>query len=729
MSETSTSESVKKDIDEIETISIELEHREKVLVITTLKNDLRKLKGKDIVDNAAQVTTATTIAPRMYKLDLVPLAPMVKNNRESHIYYLKHTMEQAAILRGIVEQAKSLNPLDSASYSACAKALCSICNKCLFDANHAMYLIDHVNNMNVRAKSVSKKNKKRKEWKSTGKVFNSVGYKWKPTRRTFTLVGNGHAFTRRPKVVQIFLWYLDSGCSKYMTGDRSQLTNFVYKFLGTVKFGNDQIVKIMGSSSSFQKTHFFVRDLEGVDLLSGLRGTNQYSLSIGYMMASSPICLLLKATKTKSWLWHRRLSHLNFGAINRLVKFLASKDEAPDFIIKFLKMIQVRLNTTVQNIRTDNGTKFVNQTLRDYYEEVGISHETSVARTPQQNGVAEAVATTCYTQNRSLVRLRHGKTPYELLHDRKPNLSYLNVFGALCYPTNDSENLGKLQAKVDIGPDNFTGTPSSTTIDQDAPSPSTSQTSPKTPSPIIPPSVEGDDHDIKIAHIDNTPYVDFLIPEPSYEESSSQAVTLIIIYKVKKDEFGGVLKNKARLVAQGFIQEEGIDFEESFAPVARIEAIRIFLAYATYKNMTIYQNDVKTVFLNGMLKEEVYVSQPEGFVDQDNPSHVYKLEKAIYGLKQAPRTCPRGIFINQYIYALEIIKKYGMLSTDFVDTPIIDKSKLDKDLQGKLVNPTFYRDIFTKALPRERFIFLIEKLGMRSMSPASLKSLTEEEDE
>ncbi|GJZ25497.1 retrovirus-related pol polyprotein from transposon TNT 1-94 [Tanacetum coccineum] len=108
-------------------------------------------------------------------------------------------------------------------------------------------------------------------------------------------------------------------------------------------------------------------------------------------------------------------------------------------------------------------------------------------------------------------------------------------------------------------------------------------------------------------------------------------------YKVKKDEFGGVLKNKARLVAQGFRQEEGIDFEESFAPVARIKAIRIFVANVAHKNMTIYQMDVKTAFLNGELKEEVYVSQPEGFVDQDNPSHVYKLKKALYGLKQAPR--------------------------------------------------------------------------------------------
>ncbi|GJU07837.1 retrovirus-related pol polyprotein from transposon TNT 1-94 [Tanacetum coccineum] len=109
------------------------------------------------------------------------------------------------------------------------------------------------------------------------------------------------------------------------------------------------------------------------------------------------------------------------------------------------------------------------------------------------------------------------------------------------------------------------------------------------------------------------------------------------IYKVKTDEFGRVLKNKARLIAQGFRQEEGINFEESFALVSRIEAIRIFVANATNKNMIIFQMDVKMDFLNSELKEEVYVSKPKGFVDQDNPSHVYKLKKALYGLKQAPR--------------------------------------------------------------------------------------------
>ncbi|GJU71469.1 retrotransposon protein, putative, ty1-copia subclass [Tanacetum coccineum] len=163
------------------------------------------------------------------------------------------------------------------------------------------------------------------------------------------------------------------------------------------------------------------------------------------------------------------------------------------------------------------------------------------------------------------------------------------------------------------------------------------------------------------------------------------------IYKVKTDESGGVLKNKARLVAQGFRQEEGIDFEESFAPVARIEAIRIFVAYAAHKNMIIYQMDVKMAFLNGELKEEVYVSQPEGFVDQDNPSHVYKLKKALYGLKQAPHACPRGIFINQSKYASEIVKKYGLHTTDSVDTPMIENKKLDEDLQGKPVDATLYR--------------------------------------
>nr|GFD18224.1 copia protein [Tanacetum cinerariifolium] len=124
-----------------------------------------------------------------------------------------------------------------------------------------------------------------------------------------------------------------------------------------------------------------------------------------------------------------------------------------------------------------------------------------------------------------------------------------------------------------------------------------------------------------------------LVPRPD----KVMVITLKWIYRVKRDELGGILKNKARLFARGYRQEEGIDFEESFAPVARLEAIWIFLAYVAHKNMVIYQMDVKTVFFNGNLREEVYVTQPDGFVDQDNLNHVYKLKKALYGLKQAPR--------------------------------------------------------------------------------------------
>ncbi|GJT63646.1 retrovirus-related pol polyprotein from transposon TNT 1-94 [Tanacetum coccineum] len=209
-----------------------------------------------------------------------------------------------------------------------------------------------------------------------------------------------------------------------------------------------------------------------------------------------------------------------------------------------------------------------------------------------------------------------------------------------------------------------------------------------------------------------------LVPPPD----CVMIITLKWIYKVKLDEYGDVLKNKARLVAKGYRQEEGLDFEESFTPVARLEAIRIFLANAANKNMTVYQMDVKTAFLNGELKEEVYVSQPEGFVNPYRPHHVYRLKKALYGLKQAlgrgkhtlhvqiyvddiifastnPKDClqisqnPRGIFINQSKYANEILKKFNLHKSDPVDTPTVERTKLDEDLSGIPVDQTQYRSM------------------------------------
>nr|GEV37338.1 hypothetical protein [Tanacetum cinerariifolium] len=167
--------------------------------------------------------------------------------------------------------------------------------------------------------------------------------------------------------------------------------------------------------------------------------------------------------------------------------------------------------------------------------------------------------------------------------------------------------------------------------------------------------------------------------EPKNFKQAMTELSSIDAMQEKIHEFERV---EARLVAQGFRQEEGIHFEESFEPVARIEAIRIFVANVAHKNMTIYQMDVKTAFLNGKLKDEVYVSQPEGFVDQDNPSHVYKLKKTLYDLKQAPRAC-----LNMLLKSLKIWFK----STDSVDTPMIENNKLDEDLQGKQVDTALYR--------------------------------------
>nr|GEW41906.1 copia protein [Tanacetum cinerariifolium] len=197
-------------------------------------------------------------------------------------------------------------------------------------------------------------------------------------------------------------------------------------------------------------------------------------------------------------------------------------------------------------------------------------------------------------------------------------------------------------------------------------------------------------------------------------------ITLKWIYKVKLDKLGGILKNKAWLVAHGYRQEEGINVEEYFAPVARLEAIRIFLMFSAHMNMVIYQMDVKTVFLNGNLREEVYVSQPNGFVDLDNPNHMYKLKKALYGLKQSPRAWydmlssflvsqdfSKG-FVDPTLFfhrddkellLLQIyVNKYGFDSCDPVDTPMVEKSKLDEDKEGKTVDPSNYYGIIGTVL-------------------------------
>ncbi|GJS56311.1 retrovirus-related pol polyprotein from transposon TNT 1-94 [Tanacetum coccineum] len=193
-------------------------------------------------------------------------------------------------------------------------------------------------------------------------------------------------------------------------------------------------------------------------------------------------------------------------------------------------------------------------------------------------------------------------------------------------------------------------------------------------------------------------------------------ITLKWIYKVKLDEMGSVLKNKARLVARGYRREEGIDFEESFTRVGRLKTIRIFLAFSAYMNMVVYQMDVKTAFLNGILRVEDYVSQPDGFVYPENPDHKFSkgtvdptlfirregkdillmsmIGKMSFFLGLQISQSPGGIFLNQSKYALRIIKKYGMKTSDSVDTLMVEKSKLDADPQGKNLIPHYSKDSY-----------------------------------
>ncbi|GJU72956.1 retrovirus-related pol polyprotein from transposon TNT 1-94 [Tanacetum coccineum] len=429
--------------------------------------------------------------------------------------------------------------------------VCKTCNKCLISVNHDMCVVNHLNSVNAspsvknvvrRVKKVWKPKQVKQVWKATRKLLTNVDYQWKPTGRIFTL-GEQCPLTRLTKsnvlpiqqtknVVQIVLWYLDSGCSKHMTGDRLRLRNFMKKFIGTVIFRNDHFDAIMGYGDyvigdSVISRVYYVEGL-GHNLFS-VRQFCDSDLEVAFRKHS---CYVrdTDASKNKSWLWHCRLNNLNFGTINDLsrkdlvrglpilkfekdhlcsacqlgkskkhthtpktkntnlevlntlhmdlcgpmqvqtinekkyilvivddysrftwVKFLRSKDETPEFVSKFLKQIQVDLNKTIRYISTDNGTEFngvveiQNRTLVEATRTMLIFSKASMFLW------AEVIATACYTQNRSLIHTHHNKTPYELVHDKKPDLTFLRVFGALCYPTNDNENLGKLQPTIDIG--------------------------------------------------------------------------------------------------------------------------------------------------------------------------------------------------------------------------------------------------------------------------------------
>ncbi|GKD95588.1 retrovirus-related pol polyprotein from transposon TNT 1-94 [Tanacetum coccineum] len=436
--------------------------QENIFVTTTLQNELRRLKGKHVLDNA------TTITLGMFKLDIEPISHRFKNNRDTHEDYLKKTIENTNTIHGLIESTcpSFIKP----SEKLVAVAPMNKVKKVRFSEP-----LTSSSNIYKHVESSKTPDSNTPVLPSTGLKSSTSASRSQPTCNK-----------KNDRISQTPSSNMKNNVE--VQRNRSQLMNFGlgHNLVSVGQFCDADL------EVAFRKNTCFIWNLEGVDLLSGSRDINLYTIYLDDMLKTSPIYLLSKASKTKSWLWHRRLSHLNFSTLNKLakdglargipklkfkkdhlcsacalgkikksshqpkpedtnqeklyllhidvcgpmrvesingkkhilvivddysrftwVKFLRSMDKAPDAIFKCIKNIQVCLNAIVHNVRTDNGTEFVNQTLREFYENVSISHQTSVARTPQQNGVIERRNQTLVEAARTM--LIFSKAPLFLL--------------------------------------------------------------------------------------------------------------------------------------------------------------------------------------------------------------------------------------------------------------------------------------------------------------------------
>ncbi|GJU59476.1 putative ribonuclease H-like domain-containing protein [Tanacetum coccineum] len=704
---------------------------------------------------------------------------------------------------------------------------------------------------------------------------------------------------------------IDSGCSRHMTGNMSYLTDFEEIYGGYLTDESHVLLKVP------KKNNMYSVDLKNIVPKGGLT------------------CLFAKATSNESKLWHRRLGHINFKTMNKLVKgnlLRATKDETSGILKSFITGVENLIDQWVKVIRCDNGTEFKNKEMNQFCERKSIKREFSVARTPQQNRVAErknrtlieaamtmladsklpttfwaeVVNTTCYVQNKVLVTKPHNKTPFDLFLDRKPALGFMKPFGCPFIILNTIDHLGKFDGKANEGffvgysinskafrvfnsrtrivkenlhvqfsenTPNIAGSGPNWIFDIDAltksmnykpvvagnqsngnenpkacddagdekkvtEEPGKEGGDPRKDSEGIDQEKEDSTNNVDaastnevnavgaktsikllvdldmpelgdIVYLDNdedvgaeadmnnldtfmpispiltkrvhkdhpvekiigdlslvpqtrrmtknleerglfslvqqrTNHKDFqnclfacflsqepkkvihALKDPSWIEAmheellqfklqevwtlvdlpnGKRAIGTKWVFRNKKDERGIMIKNKARLFAQEYTQEEGIDYDEVFALVARIEAIRLFLAYASFKDFMVYQMDVKSAFLYGKIEEELYVYQPSGFEDPDLPDRVYKVEKALYGMHQAPRAWYETLstylldngFQREKIDKTLFIRrdKGDILFTDVktASTPMETQKPLLKDEDGEEVDVYMYRSM------------------------------------
>nr|GEW54162.1 retrotransposon protein, putative, unclassified [Tanacetum cinerariifolium] len=584
--------------------------------------------------------------------------------------------------------------------------------------------------------------------------------------------------------------------------------------------------------------------MPGNDHLTGSRGTYLYSITLQDTNYPNPICLMAKATLSQAWLWHLRLSHLNFDTINLLskndivvglpkLKFIKDhlcsscelgKTKRKSFHTKITPSSKRRLQLLHMDlcgpiwVLSINGKRYVlvivddysrytwthflrskdetPEALHTYFAAEAIHHQTLVARTPEQNGVvkrrnrtlveaarimlsaakvplffwAEAIATTCFTQNRSLVIPRHEKTPYHIINIRKPSVKFFHIFGSPCYIVRDGENLDKMKEKGDVCI--FVGystlsrayrvvSKSSAVSTVDALNQRQQHTTPLNTHTTPEPTCQVPTHAPTVASTENMNQVEMVEEYAQVENDEfinifctpvqdrvdrplcQNVINLKWLWKNKHDEENTVIRNKSRLVAKGYSQKEGVDFEKSFAPVARLEAVRLFIAYAAHKSFTVYQMDVKTTFLYGPLKDEV-VGTPmaKKHLDADlsgTPVEQTKYRSMVGALMYLTANRQGGKKLVSWSSKKQDYTSMSFAEAEYVSlsacsaqvaiaiscnpvlhsrTKHIDvryhfiKEKIKMGIVELFFVRTEYQlaDLFTKALPEERFKYLVDDL-------------------
>nr|GEY86661.1 retrovirus-related Pol polyprotein from transposon TNT 1-94 [Tanacetum cinerariifolium] len=631
-------------------------------------------------------------------------------------------------------------------------------------------------------------------------------------------------------IVQLILFIVDSGCTKHMTGNLKLLCNFVKKFLGTVRFGNDQSAPILGYGDlvqgnvtinrvyyveglnhnlfsvgqfcdadlkvAFRKSTCFVRDLQGNDLLTGNRGSDLYTLSLQESTLSTPLCLMAKATPTQACKkkliqvkgcskGRLNLLHMDLCGPMRVASingkkyilvifddylrytwtlFLRSKDETPEVLKDFLTMIQGNLQALVITVRTDRGTEFGNKKIDSFLKKKELSIKLQLLEhlnitVLSKDGTASFLNDKRRQIMTTLTLFLKRQDVSSSADAHVPSQQELNLlFGPLYDEFFNAGSNPSTNVQSTTAPSIHTNVHAKKNNNDQAEEGKQLQDDEFTNPFYAPVHEQAESSSQNIGNLNvptfNQPHVskhrwtkDHLLDQVRRNTSRpvqtrrqlatdpEMSMFALIVSTAEpknikeamadsawieatqeelhqfdrlQDEDQTMIRNKARLIAKGYAQEEGTDFEESFAPVARLDAVRIFIAYAAHKSFLIFQMDVKTAFLNGPQKEEVYVAQPDGFVDLDHTEKVYRLRKSLYGLKQAPRAwydellkflISKGftkadfslfLGLNCSIFCQFRFKRNGSKGQS-IGTPMATKPKLDADLSGNPVDQTDYR--------------------------------------